>query len=220
MGYPAYPRIFVSILVLCACGQDPDIPRKIADDGGTHGGPDGGAAGRDGSADDPPHAPQPTQFAGCLDGLVAPESGFIEVLSFVASEPNLKVMRARQPGNRSAVGETFPYDLVGVAIQTDDEEACIFEAAQLSYTFGHHNWSETWTLRTKHALYTVREAYSFDNDELPWKDTIEAHSLTDNTRLWGPIPLEADGCFSLPYNLNPCMKRTRTDTPPEGWGTE
>ena len=34
------------------------------------------------------------------------------------------------------------------------------------------------------------------------------------------IDLVDDGCESMPYDLNPCLLRMRTDEPPPGWGEE
>ena len=34
------------------------------------------------------------------------------------------------------------------------------------------------------------------------------------------VPLIEDGCNTLPYDLNACVLRTRSDAPPPGWGEE
>jgi hypothetical protein len=158
---------------------------------------------------------------GCFDPLSTPSAGFVEVQHFESAERGVRITRARQPGERSAVGETFPYDLVRVRIEADGDAACVSEAAAMTYEFGHHNWNETWSVRTEKARYVVREQYDFQaGSERPWADSLEARSLEDDSLLWGPVDLEPDGCYSLPYDLNPCLMRTRIDEPPAGWGQQ
>jgi hypothetical protein len=149
-----------------------------------------------------------------------PAAGFIEIQAFSSVERDVYIERARQPGQRSAVGETFAYDLKAVLITTADDAACVKRSADLSYEFGHHNWSEIWSVRTTKARYVVHETYSFENQGRPWVDTVEARALEGDALLWGPVALQDEGCRSLPYNLNPCLRRERTDMPPADWGSE
>jgi hypothetical protein len=193
---------------------EPDTGSPAGDAGSTRpdasGSDDGGAAQSDGAAD----------IADCLKGVTAPAAGFIEIQAFSSVEHGVYIERARQPGQRSAVGETSPYDLKIVAITADDDAACVQRAADLRYEFGHHNWDEVWSVRTTKARYVGRERYGFDDPQQPWTDTLEARALADDALLWGPIPLSEEGCRTLPYNLNPCLMRERIDEPPADWGNE
>ena len=158
----------------------------------------------------------------CFADLAAPEAGFVEVQRFRSEDGSLRVWRARQPGDRSAVGETFPYDLVRAWIETEDEPgACVTEARALAYTFGHHNWAEEWSMTTAHAKYIGREMFSnapADPAEWTWTDTLEAQD-DDGAPLF-TVGLIEDGCETMPYDLNACMQRMRIDEPPPGWGEE
>ncbi len=206
-------RLYAVLFALTACQNDASSPKSDAGDGLD----DAGRPGSDAS-DDLPEPPDPDRFEGCLTHLKAPENGFIEVQRFVVGEPELTIVRARRPSDKPTVGETFAYELVAVALKSADEEACITDSAQLSYSYAHHNWDETWSVRTSRAHYAVRETYVLDFENQGWKDSLEVRSLEDDSLLFPAVELEADGCYSLPYNLNPCMQRTRTDKAPEGWG--
>jgi hypothetical protein len=158
----------------------------------------------------------------CFAEVEAPEAGFIEIQRFESEDGAVRVWRARQPGQRSAVGETFPYDLKRAWIETEDEPgACVTAASALSYEFGHHNWAEEWTITTERAQYIGRELYSSgptDLEEWSWTDTLEAKDDSGATLFM--VGLVDDGCESMPYDLNPCLRRMRTDMPPPGWGEE
>jgi hypothetical protein len=150
----------------------------------------------------------------CFQDLSSPSDGwFVEVQSFETADGSLRIRRARQPGTRNAVGETFAYDLIRFGIESDTEVHCETRSSRMSYEFGHHNWNEIYEAATDAARYVVRERFGFGgDDESPWEDTLEVFEL-DGTRRSGPQPLIATGCYSLPYNLNPCLRRTRTDQP-------
>jgi hypothetical protein len=181
---------------------------------------DAGAAPMD-DAGDPPDAM--TSAEECF-GELAPQGDafFIELQRFKSEDGAVQVWRSRQPGDRSAVGETFPYDLVRAWIETEDEPGtCVTEASALSYEFGHHNWAEEWTVQTDHALYIGREMFAnaaADPAEFGWTDTLEAQDASGATLF--TVDLVEDGCETEPYDLNPCLMRMRTDEPPEGWGEE
>jgi len=180
---------------------------------------DAGNAPGDGDGD----APGATTADECF-GELAPtgDSWFIELQRFKSEDGSVRVWRSRQPGDRSAVGETFPYDLVRAWIETEDEPGtCVTERSALTYEFAHHNWAEEWTVQTDHALYIGREMYTTtaaDSAQWGWIDTFEAQDEGGTTLF--TADLIDDGCESEPYNLNPCMLRMRTDEPPEGWGEE
>jgi hypothetical protein len=174
--------------------------------------------GEGGPAADAGLAPPPSgnlDLDDCFADLVAPnDHGFIEVQSFETHDGAIRIRRARKPGDRNAVGETFAYDLIRFGIASDDDVYCESRQSRLSYAFGHHNWDEVYEAQTEIARYRVQERFLFDG-ATSWEDTVEALAL-DGTRSWGPLTLNETGCYSLPYNFNPCMQRMRTDRPPAG----
>lgn len=195
---------------LAACGDDGSSGDRSAGsrDSGTAdaGGPGGGSLDLD----------------ACFEDLAVPQDRFVEVQSFATQDGAIRVRRARQPGMRSAVGETVAYDLVRFGIEIDGAAHCVTQAAQLDYEFGHHNWNERWQARVGAIRYAGHEeldvarlSSDFDAPDL-WSDTIEAFAIEGDARIWGPRMLVPAGCYSLPYDYNPCFKRERTDQPSEG----
>jgi len=138
------------------------------------------------------------------------------VQAFETADGTIRLWRARRPGDRSAVGETFPYDLVRFAVESDDDVACVTTPGALAYEFGHHNWNEAWTADTALHTYAVTESLSFGDAGAVWTDRLTVTTAAGAPVL-GPVALEPTGCFSIPYDLNPCMSRQRTDSPPEGF---
>lgn len=181
-----------------------------------------GACGADaaGAADSGPPPPQGgVTGEECFAELEAPEAGFIEIQRFRSEDDSVEVWRARKPGDRSAVGETFPYDLIAVWIDSADEDGrCVTDRAAMTYEFAHHNWDESWTVETEHAIYAARETYNIGAAGSSWADTLEAKDSGGRTLF--TVELVDRGCETLPYDLNPCLMRMRLDSPPEGWGDE
>ncbi len=171
--------------------------------GGSH---DAGAPLPDGSADGGPATAPLDQ---CFAGLTAPAKLYVELQDFVTQDGGVRLRRARQPGGRPSVGETSPYDLVRFALVGDGAPACVKTAGDLSYTFKHHNWDEAYEARTATRRYRVTERYEFGQG---WTDTLTILDAT-GAPIGPPRPLVAAGCRSLPFNLNPCYFRTRTDEP-------
>lgn len=200
---------------LTGCAEASATPRGDAgqafDDSGLGNESDGGMDGDEDGGDGDVAA------EACFAGLKAPATGFISIQAFSVEELGLTLMRAREPGERSAVGETFPYDLLRVSLSSAEEDTCVTKKSALSYEFGHHNWNEKWSARTARARYVVRELRSFDDPATPWIDSLEVRSLEDDSLLMGPFALKEAGCRSLPYDLNPCSLRTRIDKPPADW---
>jgi hypothetical protein len=191
------------LAALAACGGD-------SGGGGQPGVDAGSDAGEDASL-----GQQDAQVGDCLDLEPTRANSYVAFQSFEAAEHAVSVTRARQPGDRPAIGETIAFDLVGVRVVTDDDEACVSKRADLTYTFAHHNWDEEWSVRTAKARYVVREVLEFGEVEATWVDTLEARALEDDHLLWGPIELSAVACWSEPYDYNPCIWRTRSDQAPE-----
>jgi hypothetical protein len=158
----------------------------------------------------------------CFATLEEPPAGFIEIQRFGSVDDSVEIWRARKPGERSAVGETFAYDLIAVWIDSADEDGtCVTERGAMTYEFAHHNWAESWTVETEHATYMGRETFGnamAEPAEWSWADTLEAKAPSGATLF--TVELVDQGCESLPYDLNPCLMRMRIDTPPEGWGEE
>ena len=149
----------------------------------------------------------------CFADLTAPTSGwFIDIQSYATGDGRYRIRRARQPGDRIAVGETLPYDLVRFAVETETGVLCVGSPSALSYDFGHHNWNETMDARTPAASCKVHErAKAVAGLGLTWMDTLTILDPTDESVVEGPLSLTEAGCYTLPFNLNGCPGRTRTD---------
>jgi len=182
-----------------------------------------GCASDDEATSDAGDAPRATTPQECF-GELAPDGDawFIELQRFKSEDGAVRVWRSRQPGDRSAAGETFAYDLVRAWIETDDEPGtCVTARGALTYQFAHHNWAEEWTVQTSRALYIGREMYMngpADPKEWGWIDTLEAQDESGATLF--TVDLIEDGCETAPYDLNSCLLRMRTDEPPPDWGEE
>jgi hypothetical protein len=81
----------------------------------------------------------------------------------------------------------------------------------MSYDFGHHNWNERGEVRFAEVTYVF--TLVLDVRDFSWADELTGVQPGTETVLLGPIELEDAGCRSLPYDLNPCLGRTRTDGP-------
>lgn len=218
-----HTRLTVWLLLLMGCndasstqGADSGVP-SVAD-AGPRG--DGGKGDSGPSADAGPDDPgkNPTTLDACLSELSEPDSGFISIQRFRSSDGKVKLARARQTIDAPTVGETFAYAMVRFWIESDDEPGtCVRAKSALSYEYAHHNWDETWSATTELATYDGNELFNTDGGEVLWTDTLTAKSK-DGKVLFGPIMLQEDGCSSIPYDLNPCLTRTRSDEPPPGWG--
>jgi len=154
----------------------------------------------------------------CLSDLSEPESGFIGIQRFRSKDGKVSLARARQTIDAPTVGETLAYALVRFWIESDEEPGtCVRGKSALSYEYAHHNWNETWSAKSNVATYEGAEVFSPVDATARWSDTLSAKDKNGKL-LWGPVELEEDGCTSIPYDLNPCSSRTRSDKPPAGWG--
>lgn len=179
---------------------------------------DADAALSDAGADPDADASSPSTLEACLSDLGEPDFGFLGIQRFRSADGKVRVARARQIIDAPTVGETFAYALVRFWIESDEEPGtCVRGKSALTYEYAHHNWNETWSAETDLALYEGAEVFSPIDAEVRWADTLTAKSK-DGKVLWGPLELEEDGCSSLPYDLNACSTRTRSDEPPPGWG--
>jgi hypothetical protein len=147
----------------------------------------------------------------CFAGVTRPPSTFVDIQSYATQDGRYQVRRARQPGDRLSVGETFPYDLVRFGVSTGGRVSCIERPADLSYDFGHHNWNDTMEARTGEATYRVHEQFDVAASGERWKFTFTVLDATGRTVVEGPLPLTDTGCHTLPFDLNGCPGRMRTD---------
>jgi len=204
----------ISLMLACAA-----LFAACSDGNHTNGSRDSGVTPDAAANGDGGRGPAPTDLDDCFADLSAPETFFVEVQSFATEDEAIVLRRARKPGTRSYGGETFPYDLVRFGLASEEGLECVSRIGGLEYEFGHHNWDERWEAHGDRARYVVTEKLDVANlsTEPPsddgWDDIIEAFSLASGERLWGPLELEGTGCYSLPYDLNPCMNRARTDQP-------
>ena len=167
---------------LAACGASPSAPTPDA-----------------GERDAAPSTG--TTLASCFEGL-APRvaGGVVNVLGFETADGALRLRLAREPGERSAVGETYPYDLVRFAIERDGEVECITEAGSLAYDFGHHNWLDAMTAQGR-ATYVVSIRYDVGSDPVMWMDTLRVDAGE-------PMALTLTRCQTMPVeDLNHCLLR-------------
>jgi hypothetical protein len=147
----------------------------------------------------------------CFAGTARPSRSFIDIQSYTSADGRYLIRRARQPGDRVAVGETFPYDLIRFGMSAPDRVICIDRRSDLSYDFGHHNWNDTMTARTAEASYRIHEQYDVVASDIRWKFTFTILDAAGQTTREGPLPVEDAGCYTLPFDLNGCPGRTRTD---------
>jgi hypothetical protein len=139
---------------------------------------------------------------------VAPtrQHGFVNVLEFSDQGQTLHVGIAREPGDRPAVGETFPYDLKRFALAKDGASHCISDPGALSYDFGHHNWNDTAEAVIGTTRYELTMVYNIVGMNPAWDVALEALDTGSGSTLWGPIDLSKTSCRSVPStDLNGCL---------------
>ena len=136
----------------------------------------------------------------CFAGLAPrPNGSFVGTLVFESEDGSVEVRLAREPGDRTSVGETFPYDLVRFGIERNGVVECITDRDQLAYDFGHHNWNDTATAEGN-ATYVV--VSRFINLDFPatWEDTLQINDAA-------PMTLRFVSCDVTPEDLNHCLLR-------------
>lgn len=206
-------------LLLAACGSEARVPPPAGRDAST----DAGASGRDAAAGLDAGTPGadaavPGTDAGaaasleaCMEGLAPRPNRFVEILQLRTRPAGYRVILAREPGDRpGAIGETFPLDLIRFAVETPTgERTCVTDRAQLSYTFGHHNWNEHAEITVGARRYVLELRY-FNNGVAAWDDILTVQDSTSGAVLEGPLTLEDEACRSIPLDLNTCFQRPRT----------
>lgn len=167
-----------------------------------------------GSVDQDPPANVPRGFGldACFADVTAPETGFVEILTLVSTDPALRVRLARRPGDGAAVGETFAFELVRFGYEDEQTQRCIKATERLSYRYGHHNWDDEATVIDEDREYLVTMKYLLTAEDARWADALTIRA-PGGAVIAGPINLRDGGCRSLPYDLNPCFRRMRTDSP-------
>lgn len=137
----------------------------------------------------------------CFAGLAPrPNGSFVGTLVFESEDGSVEVRLAREPGDRTSVGETFPYDLVRFGIERNGVVECITDRDQLAYDFGHHNWNDTATAEGN-ATYMVTIRLDTTDDPVVWVDTLQINEAA-------PITLRATACDVTPLDLNHCSLRS------------
>jgi hypothetical protein len=197
----------MALVVLLSTGCDDD-------DGTLAGGSDGDAdTDTDTDTDTDADADTDTDTDGdlddCFSNIGPTGNSFVQIQDFVNDDGTIHIRLATEPGDRSAVGETFPYDLKRFGITRNGVTVCVTEVQDLAYDFGHHNWNEVATSTTLSAVYEVSMLYDF-MDGL-WEDELTIFDSDGVTVSEGPMKLNDAGCRSIPFDLNPCMARDRTD---------
>lgn len=135
-------------------------------------------------------------------------------LHSATAEENTWVRIARRVGDRTAVGETFAFDLVWFAIIRDGQMTCVSDPAALAYSFGHHNWDDTLTATTNGFAHAVHIVYSFDSAPNPtWVNTLTLTPTSGGDVIVAELPMTATECESIPAgDLNVCQQ-TRVPAP-------
>jgi hypothetical protein len=136
----------------------------------------------------------------CFAGI-APTGGahWVGTQSFENGDGSIRVRLARQPGERSSVGETYPYDMVRFGIERDGVVECITDRDSLAYDFAHHNWDDTATAEGN-ATYVVTMRFDVSAEPAVWVDTLQINDAA-------PMTLSATACDATPQDLNHCLLR-------------
>jgi hypothetical protein len=149
-------------------------------------------------------------FDACFSNLAAGQ-WFTEVQGFKTDDDAVHVFRARRPGPKPAVGETFAYELVRFFVASTAETACVSDAGALDYEYAHHNWNEKWRAQTATRRYLGTEQRIFD-EQTSWRSQLTIQSADGQQTLLGPVSLEGVTCFTVPPgDPNACTWRKRTD---------
>ena len=167
------------------------------------------AAGPPLDAGGSPDLAAPGSLDACFAGVTRPTRSFVDIQSYASQDGRYQLRRARQPGDRVSVGETFPYDLIRFGVVSGGAVTCIDSPALLSYDYGHHNWNDTMDARAAGATYRINERFAYGADGA-WTFTLTVLAPGGQV-LEGPLPLTDTGCYTLPFDLNGCPLRMRTD---------
>lgn len=143
-------------------------------------------------------------FERCFEALRA--ARFIDVQSY--SGTGVKVQRARTPGDEFVPGETFAYRLIRFAIESDGKAVCVSSSADMKYRYGHHNWDDAMEARDGDLAYRVTEKRL---DVGSWEFELTTLDARTGATRSGPQRLADAGCFTIPFDLNGCPGRMRTD---------
>ena len=145
----------------------------------------------------------------CFADLRAPAHGFIDDQRFTSEDGHLELRRARQPGTRPAVGETFAYDLIRFGLR-DDRGVICSARRRPRLSVRAPQLGDVVEARAGAELFRVRETrHDFDS----WSFTFWVVDPATHGLLQGPVLLRDGGCRTLPFDLNGCPGRMRTDRP-------
>jgi hypothetical protein len=199
-----------TVLILSACGDDPDKAPIDRKDGGAMGGFDAGEEEHDGgpseggagnpmdagSMDDAGHADgdggDGIDFvSACLDEAASRDSR-TEKLKMSGEGTSIGIVRYVDPDAFGTSGTTvwLPERFV---IARGATAKCLTDSTQLAYQVSHHNFDDsfsategdlTWVWKQMRADYGV-----------PTKWTVEARQ--DDQLVWGPVELTLETCMVL-----------------------
>lgn len=194
MRYLVVPSLFVFVFAFVGCGDGASGPTDASADVLV----DGGAVSLD----------------ECFDGIAPSRAAaaFVQIQTLETEDSSVRLRIAVEPGDAMAVGETFAYELVRFGVTRDGETVCVTDRASLAYVWGHHNWNEVTTATVGADVYEVRSLFEFTSDDSVWADTLTVRPTAGGAASLDAVTLVEAGCRSIPYNYNPCFRRTRTDT--------
>jgi hypothetical protein len=189
-----------------ACADDTDGTSNVpTDPSGSHSSSEP-SSGSDGTTtDDSGDGKLVNSLDECFEGLQPRRAGqVVNVLTFQTADGATAVRLAREIGDRTAVGETFAYDLVRFGIDRDGAVDCVTDVSRLKYTFAHHNWDDEVEAQGD-AKYVVHMTFDVTAAENRWTDTLAIDGGATQT-------LSLTECSVFPtVDLNHCLLRPQDE---------
>lgn len=196
----------VVALAATACGDDTNGTSKVpTDPSGSHSSNEPSSGSDSTTTDDNSDVKTVNSLDECFEGLQPRRAGeVVNVLSFQTADEATVVRLAREIGDRTAVGETFAYDLVRFGIERDGAVDCVTDASRLKYTFAHHNWDDEVEAQGE-AKYVVHMTFDVTAAENRWTDTLAIGDGAAQT-------LKLTDCSVIPPgDLNHCLFRPKEE---------
>jgi hypothetical protein len=113
------------------------------------------------------------------------------------------------PGDGIAVGETFPYVLIRFGAVDASGALCITQPAQMKYDYRHHNWNDSMEAMAGALTYRLEEKL-MTGPTSSWLFTL---TVVEGGTPRASLTMTDAGCYTVPYDLNGCVLRTRTPAP-------
>lgn len=196
----------VVVVAATACGDGTNGTSNVpTDPTGSHSSsePSSGSGGT--TTDDSSDVKMVNTLDECFDGLQPRRAGeVVNLLTFQTADGATAVRLAREIGERTAVGETFAYDLVRFGIERNGAVDCVTSADSLKYTFAHHNWDDEVEAQGE-AKYVVHMTFDVTAAENRWTDTLAIDDGATQT-------LSLTDCSVFPtVDLNHCLLRPQDE---------